>query len=191
VASARIAVQVAKALGAVVTGVCSTTKVDLVRSLGADHVVDYTAGVPVPEGEHFDLIVDIAGNTPLKRLRSMPSRRGTLVIVGGEGAGRVLGIGRQLRAVRCHRSSAAPGHARLGERHTRTWNVWPSSIDSGAFVPVIERVYPLEEARWRWPTLPPGTPAASSSSPSDRRPRSAGSDQKRRRSSGRRPRSSS
>ncbi len=94
------AVQLAKALGAVVTGVASTAKLDLVRSLGADHVIDYTQDDPTDGSRQYDLIIDIGGRTPVRRLRRALTGRGTLVIVGGENGGRWAGgIGRQLRAM--------------------------------------------------------------------------------------------
>lgn len=82
------------------TGVCSTSKVDLVRSIGADHVVDYTRD-DFADGVHqYDLILDIGGNSSLRRLRRALTRNGTLVIVGGEEGGNSTGgIGRQLRAL--------------------------------------------------------------------------------------------
>jgi NADPH:quinone reductase-like Zn-dependent oxidoreductase len=93
------AVQLAKALGAEVAGVSSTAKLDLVRSLGADHVIDYTRE-DFADGEHrYDLILDIAGNPTLSRLRRALTHTGTAVIVGGEQGGRLTGLGRQLRAV--------------------------------------------------------------------------------------------
>jgi NADPH:quinone reductase-like Zn-dependent oxidoreductase len=93
------AVQLATALGATVTGVASTRKLDAVRALGADHVIDYTAQA-IDEGERrYDLIVDIGGRNTLSRLRRALTPTGTLVIVGGEGGDRLTGgIGRQLRA---------------------------------------------------------------------------------------------
>jgi NADPH:quinone reductase-like Zn-dependent oxidoreductase len=94
------AVQLAKTLGAHVTGVASTTKLDLVRTLGADHVVDYTRDDPTDGSRQYDLIIDVGGRTPVRRLRWALTDRGTLVIVGGEDGGRWTGgIGRQLRAV--------------------------------------------------------------------------------------------
>jgi NADPH:quinone reductase-like Zn-dependent oxidoreductase len=92
------AVQFAKALGAEVTGVCSTAKVDLVRSIGADHVIDYTREDFADGAKRYDLILDIGGNSPLSGLRRALAPKGTLVIVGGEGA-RWTGVGRQLRAL--------------------------------------------------------------------------------------------
>lgn len=94
------AVQIAKALGATVTGVASTSKLDVVSSLGADAVVDYTTTDIADLDEQFDLIIDIGGRTRLSDLRSVLTERGTLVIVGGEDGGRFTGgIGRNLRAV--------------------------------------------------------------------------------------------
>jgi NADPH:quinone reductase-like Zn-dependent oxidoreductase len=94
------AVQLAKALGAEVAGVSSTAKLDLVRSLGADHVIDYTRE-NFADGEHrYDLILDIAGNPTLSRLRRALTPTGTAVIVGGEQGGRLTGgLDRQFRAV--------------------------------------------------------------------------------------------
>ena len=93
------AVQLAKALGASVTGVASTGKLDAVRALGADHVMDYTRQ-DIDDGDtRYDLIVDTGGRNALSRLRRALTPRGTLVIVGGEdGDSLTGGIGRQLRA---------------------------------------------------------------------------------------------
>src|SRR5207247_11037507 len=94
------AVQIAKAFGGRVTGVCSTTKVDLVRSIGADDVIDYTRDDFADRGQRYDLILDIAGNRSVSHLRRALAPRGILVIVGGEGGGRWFGgIDRQLRAL--------------------------------------------------------------------------------------------
>jgi NADPH:quinone reductase-like Zn-dependent oxidoreductase len=94
------AVQIAKASGVEVTGVCSTAKADLVRALGADHVVDYTHD-DFADGEHpYDVIIDIGGNSRLSHLRWARTPKGTLVIVGGETGGHWLGgFDRSLRAV--------------------------------------------------------------------------------------------
>jgi NADPH:quinone reductase-like Zn-dependent oxidoreductase len=93
------AVQIAKALGAEVTGVARTTKLDLVRSLGADHVIDYTREDYADGTRHYDLVLDIGGNPPLSRLRRALTPTGTAVLVGGEEGGKVTGgLGRSLRA---------------------------------------------------------------------------------------------
>jgi NADPH:quinone reductase-like Zn-dependent oxidoreductase len=82
-----LAVQLAKAFGAEVTGVCSTTKLDLVRSIGADQVIDYTREDFTDGQRRWDVIVDTAGRRPLSQLRRALTRKGTLVIVGGDGGG--------------------------------------------------------------------------------------------------------
>src|SRR5450830_1166336 len=94
------AVQLAKAFGAQVTGVCSTAKLDLVRSLGADHVIDYTRDDFADGAHRYDLILDIAGNPTLSRLRHALTPTGTAVITGGEDGGNLTGgMNRQLRAL--------------------------------------------------------------------------------------------
>ena len=93
------AVQLAKAFGAEVTGVCSTAKIDLVRSLGAAHVIDYTADDFAGSGHRYDLIIDIAGSPSLSRLRSALTPAGTAVLTGGEDGGNWTGMGRQFRAL--------------------------------------------------------------------------------------------
>lgn len=85
------AVQLAKAFGAEVTGVCSTTKLDLVRSLGADHVIDYTGDDFAGGPERYDLILDIGGSPALSRLRRALTPTGRAVIVGGEEGGNLTG----------------------------------------------------------------------------------------------------
>ena len=141
------AVQIAKTVGATVTGVCSTGKIELVRSLGADHVVDYTTTDFADTAQRYDLVLDIGGSASLGRLRSVLTLRGTLVIAGGEGGGSLLGIGRQLRAVALspfvrHRLAmfVAKDHFEPLERLTKL-------IDDGHVTPVVDREYPLAEAR--------------------------------------------
>ena len=85
------AVQLAKAFGGVVTGVCSTSKAELVRAIGADEVIDYTLEDFTEGTRRFDLILDTAGRRPLSHLRRALAPQGTLVIVGGEGGDRWLG----------------------------------------------------------------------------------------------------
>ncbi|HWL50719.1 MAG TPA: NAD(P)-dependent alcohol dehydrogenase, partial [Acidimicrobiia bacterium] len=140
------AVQLAKAIGAEVTGVCSTSKVDLVRSIGADHVIDYTRGDYLDGSHRYDLILDIGGNNSLSRLRRALNPKGTLVIVGGEEGGNLTGgFGRQLRAVAL---SPFIGQ-RLTmlaskERHTDLEALSPY-LENGQVIPIIDRVYPLAE----------------------------------------------
>jgi NADPH:quinone reductase-like Zn-dependent oxidoreductase len=139
------AVQIAKALGAEVTGVCSTSKVDLVASLGADQVIDYSQDDYANGETRYDLILDTGGDSTLSRLRRALTRRGTLVIVGGEGGDRVIGMGRQLRAlalspfVRQRLTMLGPKeHYTVLERLTEL-------IEAGDLVPAVERTYKLNE----------------------------------------------
>ena len=93
------AVQIAKAFGARVTGVCSTAKTDLVRAVGADHVLDYSREDPTAGPHRYDVVIDIGGNRPVSHLRRALTPRGTLVITGGENGGSWLGgIGRNIGA---------------------------------------------------------------------------------------------
>lgn len=141
------AVQIARAIGAEVTGVCSTAKVDLVRSVGADHVVDYTAEDVSTNGERYDLILDLGGIRTLSQLRRNLAPRGTLVLVGGEGGGRWVGAAmvRALRALLM--SPFLPQKLRMIFATVRRDDLLVLSelIDSGKVTPVIDRTYPLPE----------------------------------------------
>ena len=86
-----LAVQVAKAFGAHATGVASSSKLDLVRSIGADDVIDYTREDFTDGSMKWDVIVDTAGRRPLRQLRRALTPKGTLVVVGGDGGGRWTG----------------------------------------------------------------------------------------------------
>jgi NADPH:quinone reductase-like Zn-dependent oxidoreductase len=141
------AVQLAKVSGADVTGVCSTSKTDLVRSLGADHTIDYTRVDFLDGSQRYDLILDIGGNSRLSRLRSALAPRGTLVIVGGEGGGKLAGgIDRQLRAlalslfVRQRLTMVVP------KEHYADLERLTELIEAGALTPSLDRTYPLEQA---------------------------------------------
>jgi NADPH:quinone reductase-like Zn-dependent oxidoreductase len=140
------AVQIAKSFGAEVTGVCSTAKTDLVSSIGADHVIDYTQGDFAEGPQRYDLILDIGGNTPLSRLRRALTPRGTLVIVGGEDSGRWTGLSRQLRALVL---SPFVRH-RLTIRIPKETHVdierLAALIEAGQLTPVIDRTYQLSDA---------------------------------------------
>ena len=140
------AVQIAKSLGAEVTGVCSSTKVDLVRSLGADHVIDYTRDDFAAGGERYDVILDIGGNASLSRLRRALAPRGTLVITGGETGGRWLGgIDRQLRALLLSRFVAQRLTTFVARENHEDLLVLTELIQAGKIAPVIDRTYPLAE----------------------------------------------
>jgi NADPH:quinone reductase-like Zn-dependent oxidoreductase len=143
------AVQIAKAFGAEVTGMCSTGKVDMVRSLGADHVIDYTSGAitgPDDRARRYDVIIDIAGNTKLSQLRRALTDRGTLVIVGGETGGRWLGgFGRSLRAVVLSPFVRPTLGMFASTENAADLDVLRGLIEAGHVTPVIDRVYPLSD----------------------------------------------
>ncbi|MBA3473315.1 MAG: NAD(P)-dependent alcohol dehydrogenase [Rubrobacter sp.] len=140
------AVQIAKAFGAHVTGVCSTTKVDMVRSTGADHVIDYTREDFAEGDQRYDLILDIGGNSSLSRLRRALNPRGTLVIVGGETDGRWLGgTDRQLRALMLSPFVSQKLGTFVSKENHEDMIVLKELIESGEVTPVIDRTYPLSE----------------------------------------------
>ncbi len=141
------AVQLAKAFGAEVTGVCSTTKVDLVRSIGADHVIDYTREDFADGARHYDLILDTAGRRSLSHLRRALAPRGTLVIVGGEGGGRWLGgFDRQILRAPIVSLFVRQTLRPLTSRERREdLLVLKELIEAGKVTPVIDRTYPLSE----------------------------------------------
>ncbi|HET9723840.1 MAG TPA: NAD(P)-dependent alcohol dehydrogenase [Actinomycetota bacterium] len=142
------AVQIAKASGAEVTGVCSTAKTQLVRSIGADDVIDYTREDLGDGTGRYDVIVDTAGRRPLSQLRRALAPRGTLVIVGGDGGGRWLG-GFDRQIVRAPILSLFSGQTLRGliSKETREdLERLTELIDAGQVVPVVDRTYPLHEA---------------------------------------------
>ena len=138
------AVQLAKTFGAQVTGVASTTQLELVRSVGADEVIDYTRQDVTDGSRRWDLILDTAGHRSLSQLRRALTPKGTLVIVGSEGRGRWLGgFDRSLRA---------PLLARLVGQRLRMLASKPGQqdlqtlrelLEAGKLTPVIDRTYPL------------------------------------------------
>jgi len=140
------AVQIAKAFGAHVTGVCSTTKVDLVRSIGADDVIDYTRDDFAETGERYDVVLDIAGNRSVSHLRRALVPRGTLVIVGGEGGGRWFGgIDRQLRASMLSPFVSQKLGTFVAKANGEDLLVLKELIEAGKVTPVIDKAYPLSE----------------------------------------------
>jgi NADPH:quinone reductase-like Zn-dependent oxidoreductase len=140
------AVQLAKAFGAEVTGVASTAKLDLVRSLGADHVLDYTREDFADGTRKYDLILDIGGLPTLSRLRRALTSTGTAVIVGGENGGNVTGgFGRSLRAplVSLFKRQRLTMLASK-ERATDLERLAPL-LETSQVVPSIDRTYPLDQ----------------------------------------------
>ena len=139
-------VQIAKAFGAVVTGVCSTNKLGLVQSLGADRVLDYTTEDFAESGERYDVVLDTGGNAPLGRLRRALTSRGTLVIIGGETAGRWLGgSDRQLRAMSLSPFVGQKLGTLVGLVNATDLEALTELVESGKVTPAIDRTYPLSE----------------------------------------------
>jgi NADPH:quinone reductase-like Zn-dependent oxidoreductase len=139
------AVQIAKADGAEVTGVCSTAKTELVRSLGADHVIDYTREDFADGRNRYDVILDIAGNRPLSQLRRALTSRGTLVIVGAEDAGNWLGIRRQLRAAALSPFVRQKLGFFISKERSEDLEELRKLLEAGAVRPVVDRTFPLDE----------------------------------------------
>jgi NADPH:quinone reductase-like Zn-dependent oxidoreductase len=141
------AVQLAKALGAHVTAVCSSAKADVVRSIGADLVIDYTTSDVLAGDVRYDVILDIGGRNPLRQLRRALTPRGTLVIVGGEGGGRWTGgfLERQLYAF----TLSLFGHRRLkgfiNKEHNTILERVATHLTHGDVRSIIDRTYDLED----------------------------------------------
>ena len=140
-------VQIAKAMGAEVTGVASTAKLDLVEALGADHVIDYTRDDFADGPDRYDLVLDMGGNPSLARLRRALAPGGTAVMVGGEEGGSLTGgLDRPLRGFV---GSLFSDHTLRGflsrERGTDLEDL-ARLLSSGAVTPSIDRTYPLAEA---------------------------------------------
>ncbi|HEX2295230.1 MAG TPA: NAD(P)-dependent alcohol dehydrogenase, partial [Actinomycetota bacterium] len=140
------AVQIAKALGAHVTGVCSTRNLDMVRSIGAAEVLDYTREDFTRSGEEYDVVFQLAGTHSPGRLRRMLTERGTLVVSSGDSKGRWIGpMARALSAVALSpfvRQTLVPLQAKPSGRDLE---ILKELVESGAVVPVIERTYSLRD----------------------------------------------
>src|SRR5918912_529268 len=139
-------VQISKAFRAHVSGVCSTQKVEMVRSIGAYHVIDYTQEDFAEGDQRYDLILDIGGNSSLSRLRRALASQGNLVIVGGEGGGRWLGgTDRQLRALALSPFVGQKLGTFINKENHQDMIALKDFIESGKVTPVIDRTYPLAE----------------------------------------------
>jgi NADPH:quinone reductase-like Zn-dependent oxidoreductase len=140
------AVQLAKEFGANVTGVCSTKKTDLVRSIGADDVIDYTREDFADSPRRYDLILDTAGGRSLSHLRRALSPRGTLVIVGSEAGGRwVQGIDRALRAALLSPFVSQNLRMLVSTERAEDLQLLGKLIEAGKLTPVVDRTYSLSE----------------------------------------------
>jgi NADPH:quinone reductase-like Zn-dependent oxidoreductase len=141
------AVQLAKARGATVTGVCGPAKADLVRSIGADSVIDYTRE-EIDRGTPYDVIVDISGSRPLSLLRRALAPRGTLVLAGGDRYDRpvVTGMSRQLRAPFLSMTTSQRLRTLLARENAADYQELARLAEAGTIAPVIDRTYPLTAA---------------------------------------------
>jgi NADPH:quinone reductase-like Zn-dependent oxidoreductase len=140
------AVQLAKAFGAEVTGVCSTAKLDLVTSLGADRVIDYTREDFADGTRRYDLILDIGGSPSVRRLRRALGPRGTVVFVGGENGGSLTGMGRQLRGTLASPFLRQRLALLLAKERATDLERLTDLIEAGKVTPSMDRSYPLGEA---------------------------------------------
>jgi NADPH:quinone reductase-like Zn-dependent oxidoreductase len=140
------AVQIAVAMGADVTGVCSTGNVELVRSLGAAHVIDYTAQ-DFTDGEiTYDVILDNVSSLPLKRLRKVLTQNGTLVLNGGGTPGHVFGpIGGLLKAVVVNLFVSQRLRPLPTKQHRQDLIDLVALVDAGKLISVVDRTYQLSE----------------------------------------------
>jgi len=143
-----LTVQIAKAFGAEVTGVCGTSKVDLVRSIGADGVIDYTREDFADGSRRWDVIVDTAGRRSLRHLRRALTPKGTLGIVGGEGGGRWTGgFFRQiLRGPLVSLFSGQRLRPVVSKENHEDLQVLADLIEAGTITPVVGKTYPLVDA---------------------------------------------
>jgi NADPH:quinone reductase-like Zn-dependent oxidoreductase len=140
------AVQIAKALGAEVTGVCSTRNVDLVRSIGADHVIDYTKDDFTQNGQRYDFILDNVANHSLSELRGALTPTGSLVPNGGNfGNHWFAGGGRVISSHVLARVAGQPLRPFLLSQNQADLIALKELIEAGAVTPVIDRTYPLSE----------------------------------------------
>src|SRR6266513_1136521 len=144
------AVQIAKSFGADVTGVCSTRNLDMVRSLGADHVIDYTKEDFMKSNERYDVILDNVGTQPLSGFRRVLKPNGILVMVGGGGPndGKWIGpMARPIKAMLVSPFTSQKMGMMLAEPNQKDLNLVAEMMESGKVKPVIDRTYPLSQIR--------------------------------------------
>ncbi|MEV6490097.1 NAD(P)-dependent alcohol dehydrogenase [Actinoplanes sp. NPDC051633] len=152
------AVQLAVAFGAEVTGVAGTAKLDFVRSLGAAHVLDYTREDFADGAPGYDLILDIAGNPTLSRLRRALAPTGTAVIVGGEQGGDFSGgMNRQFRALALSPFIKQRLAMAIADERGSDLVTLAELIEAGSVTPSVDRTYPLDEAPTAMRHLEAGT----------------------------------
>ncbi|PRY69923.1 NADPH:quinone reductase-like Zn-dependent oxidoreductase [Glaciihabitans tibetensis] len=143
----HFAVQIAVAAGATVTGVCSAAKMEFVHSLGATDVIDYRTTDATALDRQWDVIIDTAGNRPLRMLRRILTRRGTLILVGGEHGGALLGgMERGLAAMVTGIFTRQKLRMLVSRENPADYEAVTALVDDGSIVPRIDRTFPLSEA---------------------------------------------
>jgi NADPH:quinone reductase-like Zn-dependent oxidoreductase len=140
------AVQIAKSFGAEVTGVCSTTKLEMVRALGADHLIDYNAGDFIRSGQHYDLILEMGGSRSVSDLRRALTPNGTIVLVGSESGGRWLGgIDRWIHALMLSPLVRHKLRPLATKPNKKDLLFIRELVEAGKLSPVIDGTFPLSE----------------------------------------------
>jgi NADPH:quinone reductase-like Zn-dependent oxidoreductase len=139
------AVQIAKAFGANVTGVCSTRNVDMVRSIGADHVIDYTKEDFTQAEQRYDVMLDLVGSRSLSACRRALTPRGTYVVVGVRDMGRWFGLGRQTKALLLSPFVRQRMRVFVVRHNREDLAVLKELVEAGKVAPVIDRRYTLRE----------------------------------------------
>jgi NADPH:quinone reductase-like Zn-dependent oxidoreductase len=141
-----MAVQIAVALGAVVTGVCSTRNVDLVRSLGATQVIDYTRDDPTRSGAAYDVILQLAGTASPAQLRRLLTPTGRLVLSSGDSSGRLIGpVNRILQALALSPFVSQTLRPLVTKPNPTDLDELTRLVEGGHLTPVVEHTYPLED----------------------------------------------
>ncbi len=139
------AVQVAKAFGATVTGICSTPNLDMVRSIGADEVIDYTKEDFTRTGQRYDVMLDLVGSHSLSDCRRVLTPRGTYVVVGVKDMGRWLGLGRQFKALVLSPLVRQRMRVFVVRHNSQDLAVLKELVEAGKLMPVIDRRYALSD----------------------------------------------
>ena len=139
------AVQIAKAFGANVTGVCSAANLDMVRSIGADEVIDYRKDDFTQTQQRYDVMLDLVGSRSLSDCRSALTRRGTYVVVGVKDVGRWLGLGRQFKALLLSPFVRQRMRVFVVRHNHQDLAVLKELVEAGKLLPVIDRRYALND----------------------------------------------